>query len=302
MKHLFPAAVLAFAVLTASAAEQRLSFDRPSKPGDFFNAEINLTAQREYKFILPGPDKPVEKQESLVATIFADLKVLEVNAEGSPVRMELRISSAGGYLNGARFDSALLNKKTVLADLRKTPALFTDQATGTPVAPSAADLLGAVFRPPTGDTLKNTLGSSVPLIVGRKWKISARPVLESLRIRGLVLSPDSITAEARIAEKEKYRGIETCRVEINLASSGVSTLDFRLRATVWVPLDPARNVIRTLRNGVEVVDTVLPNDNPLAAGSSVRVITKENLEAILIPAAEKKDLPKKSSWSDFILR
>lgn len=159
-----------------------------------------------------------------------------------------------------------------------------------------------MFRPPTDNTLSNTLGNSAPLQIGYKWNISALPVLQSLRKRGLVLSPDSVTAQARIAEKENYRGIETCRVEVDIASSGVSTLDFRLRTQVWVPLDPNRNIVRTLRTGVEVVDTVLPNDNPLAAGSSVRVISREHLEAILLPAQEKKELPKSNSWTDFILR
>ena len=60
-----------------SEAEERLSFDRPSRVGDFLQAEINLTAQREYRFVFPGPDRPVEKQESLVTTLFADLKILE---------------------------------------------------------------------------------------------------------------------------------------------------------------------------------------------------------------------------------
>lgn len=69
-----------------------------------------------------------------------------------------------------------------------------------------------------------------------------------------------------------------------------------------VPEDPDVNVIRLLRNGVEVIDTVFPTENPLASGSSVRVITKENLEVILVPGKEKKALPKKRSWSDFILR
>ncbi len=293
---------LLVSVRGVSGAEERLSFDRPSRVGDFLQAEINLTAQREYRFVFPGPDRPVEKQESLVTTLFADLKILEVDPEGNALCLEIRISSAGGFLNGRRFDSSLLRGKTILADLKTSPARFTDASTGKPVPPEAKALLAAVFRPPDGDTLKATLGSSVPLRPGYKWKISAKPVLTALRARGLALSPDSISAEAQIMEREKYRGYDTCRVEIKLASSGVSTLDFRLRATVWIPEDPNVNMIRLLRNGVEVIDTVFPTENPLASGSSVRVITKENLEVILVPGKEKKALPKKRSWSDFILR
>ena len=80
MKKILPAIFFALTLLTASAAEPpRLSFDRPSKPGAYFNAEISLTAVREYTIALPGPDKPVERRESLNATLFADIKVLEVN-------------------------------------------------------------------------------------------------------------------------------------------------------------------------------------------------------------------------------
>lgn len=301
MKKILPAIFFALTLLTASAAEPpRLSFDRPSKPGAYFNAEISLTAVREYTIALPGPDKPVERRDSLNATLFADIKVMEVNEAGAPVRLEIRISSSGGFLNGHRFNSELLNRKTVLADLRGKNPRFTDAATGAALAPSAAALLSAVFRP-AGGSLKDTLGASAPLIPGYKWKISALPVLDSLHERGLKIAPSSLKAEAMIAGTEKLRGIESCRVKVELSSSDTDAVDFRFQTTIWVPLDPALNVIRTSRNGVEVIDTALPGDNPFASGSTVRVVTQEVLEAVVVPA-EEKATPKKRSWSDFILR
>lgn len=302
MKKMLPALLIALTLLSASAAEPpRLSFDRPSKPGAYFNAEISLTAVREYTIALPGPDKPVERRESLNATLFAGIKVLEVDETGAPVRLEIRISSSGGFLNGRRFNSELLNRKTVLADLRGGTSRFSDAATGSALEPSAAALLSAVFRPPA-ESLKNTLGASAPLTPGYKWKISARPVLDSLHARGLKLEPSSLKAEAVIAGTEKLRGIEFCRVKVELSSSDTDAVDFRFQTTIWVPLDPALNVISTSRNGVEVIDTALPGDNPLASGSTVRVVTQEVLEAVVIPAEEKTAEPKKRSWSDFILR
>lgn len=302
MKKMLPALLIALTLLTAFAAEPpRLSFDRPSKPGAYFNAEISLTAVREYTIALPGPDKPVERRESLNATLFAGIKVLEVDETGAPVRLEIRISSSGGFLNGRRFNSVLLNRKTVLADLRGGTSHFSDAATGSALEPSAAALLSAVFRLPAV-SLKNTLGASAPLTPGYKWKISARPVLDSLHARGLKMEPSSLKAEAVIAGTEKLRGIESCRVKVELSSSDTDAVDFRFQTTIWVPLDPALNVIRTSRNGVEVIDTALPGDNPLASGSTVRVVTQEVLEAVVIPAEEKTAEPKKRSWSDFILR
>ena len=86
MKKMLPALLIALTLLSASAAEPpRLSFDRPSKPGAYFNAEISLTAVREYTIALPGPDKPIERRESLNATLFAGIKVLEVDETGQGV-------------------------------------------------------------------------------------------------------------------------------------------------------------------------------------------------------------------------
>ena len=128
-------------------------------------------------------------------------------------------------------------------------------------------------------------------------------MIESLKRRGFDLKGDSIESIAKIEGKDNFRGIDCWQVTASILSRDVPNLDFRLKAELWIPSDPKRNVIRTIRSGVEVVDRMLPMDNPVSAGSSVRVITNETMEAILIPSkGEKKAPPKQSSWSDFILR
>ena len=58
MKKMLPALLIALTLLTAFAAEApRLSFDRPSKPGAYFNAEISLTAVREYTIALRSEER-----------------------------------------------------------------------------------------------------------------------------------------------------------------------------------------------------------------------------------------------------
>lgn len=295
--------VLLFLLCCAVQAQQVLSFDRPTKQGDYFQAEINLAFTREYKFVLPGPDKPVLKQESLSVTLFAGMKVLEVNSVGNPSRIELKISMAGGYVNGKAFDASQLLGKTVIGDLRKIPCVFTYADTKQRIPPDARRLLGAVFHVPPDNTLKNTLGDGIVPSPGRKWNISALPIIESLKKRGFDIKGSSIEATAKIDGRDNFRGIDCWHVTVSILSRDVANLDFRLKADLWIPSDPKLNVIRTIRSGVEVVDRMLPMDNPVAAGSNVRVITNENMEAILIPAKEKKDAPKSApSWSDFILR
>ncbi len=287
----------------AVRAEQVLSFDRPTRVGDSFRAEINLAFTREYKFVLAGPDNPVLKQKSVSVTLFAGMKVLEVNSVGNPNRIELQVSMVGGYLDGKAFDASLLMGKTVLCDLRQLPRRFTYADTNQSVPREARRLLGAVFHVPPENTLKNTLGDGIVPAPGKKWNISALPVIESLKRRGFDLKGDSIESIAKIEGKDNFRGIDCWQVTASILSRDVPNLDFRLKAELWIPSDPKRNVIRTIRSGVEVVDRMLPMDNPVSAGSSVRVITNETMEAILIPSkGEKKAPPKQSSWSDFILR
>ena len=294
--------VFLFLLCCVVSAEQILSFDRPTRAGDSFRAEINLAFTREYKFVLAGPDKPVLKQESLSVTLFAGMKVREVNSVGNPNLLELQISMVGGYLDGKAFDASLLMGKTVLCDLRRSPCHFTYADTRQKIPREARRLLGAIFHVPPENTLKNTLGDSIVPVAGKKWNISALPVIESLKLRGFDLKGDSIESVAKIDGKDNFRGVDCWQVTASILSRDVPNLDFRLKAELWIPADPKLNVIRTIRSGVEVVDRMLPMDNPVSAGSSVRVITNETMEAILMPSAGKPETPKKkSSWSDFIL-
>ncbi len=285
----------------ASAAEE-LSFRRPTRAGDAFQTEVNLAFTREYRFVLAGPDKPVIRQESLSVTLFAWMKVLEVNSVGNPNRVELRISMIGGYLDGKAFDASQLMGKTVFCDMRRLPCRFTYGESNQRLPREARRLLGAVFRVPPENTLKDTLGEGIVPAPGKRWNISALPVMESLKQRGFELKGSSIESVAKIAGKDNFRGIDCWQVTASILSRDVPNLDFRLKADLWIPADPKLNVIRTIRSGVEVVDRMLPMDNPLSSGSSVRVITNETMEAILIPAQEEKKTPgKRSSWADFIL-
>ena len=286
-----------------SAAEGELSFDRKVKQGDYFQAEITLNAEREYKFILSGPGKPVLKQDSLVLTLFGGMKVLEVNQYGNPSLIELRIDNISGTLNGTNLDSADLNGKVITGDLRKYPVRFLFSDTGKPIPRKAQLALSSLFRVPAENSLKDTLGTGMIPQNGKRWKISALPILESLKKRGFQITGDSILADAVFEGRERYRKTDCWKVVVNITSREMQTLDFRLKAELWIPVDPDKNVIRMIRTGTEVIDRPLPPENPISAGSEVRVITKERLEAVLIPAKEPpRTIPKNKEWSDFLLR
>jgi len=292
------------AVFSVFAEERPLSFDRPVRPGDYFQAEITLLAQREYKFTLNGPQKPIMKLESVSLTFFGAMKVLEVNPSGNPSQLELRVANISGILNGKKVDSASLNGQRIYGDLRKFPVKFYNAVTRKSLPRDTQILLSALFHVPAGNSLKDSLGSElVEPSKGKRWRISALPVMEALQKRGFQLTGDSILADAAVESREKFRKTDCWRISVNIASKDVQTLDFRLKAELWIPVDPNGNVIRMIRTGTEVVDRPLPPENPLAEGSGVRVITNERLEAILIPAKEPPPaVPRNSGWSDFLLQ
>lgn len=294
--------ILLFFLTAFLTAASPLSFDRKAKAGDYFQTEITLNAEREYKFTLTGPGKPVLKQESIVLTLFGGMKVLEVNAHGNPSRIELRIDNISGRVNGKDLDPEALNGKSIIGDLRRNPVRFVFSDTGKPVSKNAHFVLGSLFRVPAENSLKDTLGTGMIPEKKKRWKISAMPVLQSLRERGFRLSGDSILADAVFEERERCRKTDCWKVVVNIMSKETQSLDFRLKAELWIPIDPNIHVIRMIRTGVEVINRPLPPENPFAAGSDVRVITKERLEAVLLPAKEPpRTIPKKKEWSDFLL-
>lgn len=300
---IFPSILLFSMLLPLSAAGPALSFDRKAAPGDYFQAEISLNAEREYKFKLNGPEKPVMKMESIVLTLFGGMKVLEVNPWGNPSRIELRIVNLSGTLNGTEIESAALNGKTVTGDLRKYPVRFTFSDTGRPVPRPAHLALSALFRVPAQNSLKDTFGSEMVPEKGKRWKISAMPIMESLRARGFRISGDSILADALFEDRERFRKTDCWKVTASIMSKDMQTLDFRLKAELWIPTDPNGNIIRMIRTGTEVISRPLPAENPFSAGSDVRVISKERLEAVLIPSKEPpRTVPKNKEWSDFLLK
>ena len=203
--------------------------------------------------------------------------------------MELLTPSIpGGTLNGRRVDPALLKGRKIRADLEKFPCTFIP-LDGKPLAEDAVVFLSALFRQQQNISYSEILGKSKKFQPGRKWFPDTAPVLKSLAERNLPLSKANLKAQAMFENKFKVDGIECVAVVLNLSSVGTHAYDFQVKTRLILPVkNRDGGILRLAREGVEVVDRKTVSGDFAAAGSSLRIMTKEQLEVTYV-------LPKKTT-------
>ncbi len=280
--------ILLISALCLGAAEShaaKISFVRPSKAGEIQHAKLALTLSREYLFDLPGTENGVRKQETLTAVFEGRIKVLEVNQAGNPVVCEITPAKCGGLANGRSLDLAVLKDAVIHADMKTFPCRFT-LGNGTKVSRDAQIFLASLFRIQPETSLSDTLGKEADSGTGKVWTPDSAPILDSLRARGFTLAKSDILASARIQGREKFNRLECVRITIEFETKKSIGIDFRLHAKITLP-ENARDggVLKMERDGVEVVDRRVSSGEPAAEGTRVRVITKENMLVVLLPAA-----------------
>lgn len=267
---------------------QMISFDRKETVGSVKTALLKLKLSREYLFMIPGAGKPIRKLETMDLVLLTEIKVEKVNQKGQPVSLLLTPSVSGGTLNGRRVDSAPLKGRKIRAELEKFPCTFTT-LDGKPLPDDAVVFLSALFRQQQNISYSDILGKVKKFQPGGKWLPNTAPILKSLADRKLPLNKTNLKAQAMFENKFKVEGIECAAVVLNLSSVGTHAYDFQVKTRLILPVKSEDGgIVRLAREGVEVVDRKSVSGDIAAAGSSLRIMTKEQLEVTYV-------LPKKSS-------
>lgn len=279
-----------FSVLSA----QMISFEFQKEPvGSTNTAQLKLKLSREYTFMIPGAGKPIGKLETMEVVLLTDIQVERINRKGFPVTLILRPKILGGTLNGRRIDPASLQGRVIRAELESYPCTFTS-TDGKELSGEAKMVLAAFFRQQQGFSYADILGKSRNYKQGGKWLPDSSPILQTLAKRNISLKKRNLTASAMFENKFKVNGIECTAVVLNLLSVGTHAYDFRIRTRIVLPVDRKNgNVFHLTREGVEVVDRKLLSGDFAAAGSAVRITTKEQMEVTYVP--RKKQAPGKKT-------
>lgn len=283
MKLLLP--ILLFSLLSAAHPAERAVFDRPLKPGAAYDCTIRSEQSARYSFQMPGSDNPVVKLDTISVSFAARLTVTSVNLMGNPTGIRLDIRAFTGLLNGAPVSTKPLVNQTVIGDLSKTPAVFT--CIQVPVEKGPAALLSAIFRPATNSRLSDMTGSVRTLKEkGDSWKPLLEALCRTLAERKLQITPRDLTGEIVYMGKTELNRIPCQQFRIQIETGQRADYDFRFKATLLLPADPAAGpALKVTREATEIVTRTVPRDNPFASGADIELISKDSTEVILLPAS-----------------
>ncbi len=267
-----------------------IEFSRSLKPGAEFDCEIKTECSRRCSLSMAGVDAPAVKSESSAAFLAGAMRIVEVNEAGNASRVELNLKAFAGRVDGKDFDFRELCGKPIAADLSKRPCSFEfkSQADGK-LPPQAAALLGTAFRQSAKSGLKELMDPGRPVAVGESWTPPLKLLLESLRQRGAKFEEKDIDAQVTLKGKESIGGIECWQIEEQIQPKAAQGFDFKLAISILLPCDPSKGgALKISRSGTEIVSKPMPEENPLSAGKSVELITKDRLEATLLPLPAAK--------------
>lgn len=275
--------LLTLSIFSLAASAQEIFFDRPDTVGKTQTAQLRLKLSRDYTFMIPGAGKPIRKLETMDLVLLTDWKIERVNQSGLPVMLTLMPRVLGGTLNGRKIDPALLQGRKIRAGLGSYPCMFI-ASDGKPLSDDAIVILSALFRPQQGITYADILGKSQTYKPGKRWLPDLTKVLDSLSQRNVKIEKKNINAYAMFENKLKVNGMDCVSVALNLSSAGTHAYDFQVRTKMIFPVKKHDGgILRLSREGVEVVDRKMISGDFAAAGASVRIITKEQMEVTYAP-------------------
>lgn len=309
---------------TANLKKETLVFTGKSQGNEPFDFFARIRRNMTFFLKVPGAAQPGQRSENVDVSATGELVFTQLNEAGNPVHLEFLVHQLNGNINGAAVEFSALKGRTIIADLSGLQSVFSlkkskkikDQELsdllGTPgsssmptpaneketdtLSPHAILLLRTLFQPAGQESLADLLGKEQHQSMGGQWEINTKPLVKALTERDLKIDDKSIQAFATFLGRVKQHGFDLWSIRIRMESGKVQGYDFRYDARILFPTDPKiGGPISISKDVTEVVDTPLPQDNPLAAGNSISVISKELSELLLIPKNKPKETKKEKS-------
>jgi hypothetical protein len=270
---------------------QLIDFDRDLETGKSRTARIRMKLSREYLFLIPGAGEQIKTSETMDFVLLSRFTIRKLNEKGVPEILEIIPQVAGGTLNGRAIVPEELTGKTIIADLSVYPCRF-QTADGSKLSRNAQMVIASVFRVQYGAKFSDILGKPRQYKPNERWVPEINPILNILHERDLrkSVTAQNFQAAAKFGNQFPVNGIKCTAVDLSFRTVGTHSYDFRSTARIILPVNKQDGGMLSLqREGVEVVDQKIISDAPAAAGTSVRLITTEQLEVVFVP--EKKENP-----------
>lgn len=265
----------------------------------------------QYAMKLQGARTPPGRSETQEITLSGTLTILESpddNTKNGKTILLFRISAFLLIQNGIPADTASLNGR----DLQLT---FSASGCRTELLESSADTLFPLLSANTGNEgkqpltpeWKNILESILsgfhgpppgavlnpgPIRENRNsWPADSAWLRDILKQRGIESTPAHWSGKTTILGISDFQEIPVLQVSYLLSSAGIPGYDCKIEALYRFPLSaeaggkplPPLSISRKI---TEVVERLLPEDNPVFSGTKFRVIRNNSAEIVLLPAED----------------
>ena len=295
---LFAAVFLTAAVLPAA---EKFSFVRPLEAGSCFRCFIQTRQSARYKFSLPGRDDPKVKLDTVQAEFAGWLQIRQVNADGNPSSVRIRIERLSGALNGKNIQNIFPPDTWLDAELSPDRSKFSVE--GKPVPPEIHILLQILF-PPAESSLSELTGAERILPKpGQGWRPDLASFLKQLNQRRIQLPASAFRSGITYFGPERVGKFPCRKFGLLIETAKPSDFDCRIKMTFW--LAPSGPPVRMSREAREVIRQVMRGDQPFAYGTVVDLHCEDHTEQTLFPVGRIPDpapAGKKSGAWDSLIR
>lgn len=309
-------AILSAAAYTAAAGEKSaaraLAFSGKPALGKHFLFSYRALDSIQYDMKLQGARTPPARSETQETVLSGTLTILEespaADSKDGKTILLFRISLFLITRNGVPENTAPLNGRTaritfsgknirteLLEDLSANESFpfpapdseNTGKDAKPPLAPGWKNALSSILSGFHGPPPGAVLGPDSIRKDGETWQTTSAWLRTILQQRGVESSAAQWSANARSLGITSFQGIPAVQVQYLISSAGIPGYDCKLEALYRFPASAANAKpeppLSVTRKITEVVERILPEDNPVFSGTKFRVIRNNAAETIILP-------------------
>lgn len=291
--------LLAALPLFANESKQtEIDFTGSLKPGHTYLYRVRSNQTRNCELKLLGVAQPPLRRDVREILLSGKLYYRGEQRTGKEIstEYEFEIFSLQATVNGVRKDFPELTGRTVLVSRKnnKTEYRFRQTLTGTeladavmggPAIPKAdgkmeAEAL-ALFRTvfaPGNDPIMNYMGAKRKMEQGKHLPMDITPILAALHQREIPAHKSTVDSFAEYSGVTILEGLPVHRVNLLAQGNGIPGYDFKFETSVMIPVkaeDAVHGPVRISRRVMEVVSTLLPEDNPFFSGATLETVSND---------------------------
>ncbi len=257
----------------------------------YYNAE--MTTQYDLRF--NGGKKQPGRIDTEKLVLSAKLKLLASRNKQYPDDVfSITIQSLNHSKNGISDDfSAILNTPFQMIVRQNTISLLYEKTNWMmPVIPAktihAAESILAEFFCPGNSSPEQVLGKNCAHALGETWMLDTTWIRELLKKRKIDTTPENWIAKATFTTTMDCLGIQANCIFVRIFNTPLPNYDCKIEANYYFPVKNSDNhgFIRLTKNISEIVENVMPDDNPMFSGTMFTVTRKHVSDLSFLPLSE----------------